>query len=153
MLEFSGFYILFNLQFSRNFFVVARKQLWYSIISRFVCQQLFYFIFCRCFCSQQQLLYLIISSCICQQLFQLFSKLFPLFSQWNYNIAFYRLNVKGICSIFSTIFNWDLLSNQNHYICAFYKHIPIYSGWNRNTGRSINRLFTLELFKLKILLV
>ena len=46
MLEFSGFYILFNLQFSRNFCCcLVQQQLLYLTTVAFVCQQLFYFLF------------------------------------------------------------------------------------------------------------
>ena len=51
---------------------------------------------------------------------------------------------------FSTIFNGSLRPSPNHNICAFYKHIPIYSDLKNRADRSINLLFTLELFKLKV---
>ena len=51
---------------------------------------------------------------------------------------------------FSTIFNGSLRPSPNHNICAFYKHIPIYSALKNRADRSINLLFTLELFKLKV---
>ena len=41
LLEFSGFYILFNLWFSRFFAVLSRRQLIHFIISFSVCQELF----------------------------------------------------------------------------------------------------------------
>lgn len=57
-----------------------------------------------------------------------------------------------MAELLPTIFNGSLRPSPNHNICAFYKHIPIYSDLKNRADRSINLLFTLELFKLKILL-
>ena len=72
-LEFSGFYILFSFQGS---LLLSHWQLIYITTSSYLCQQLFYFIFCN-WAFAQQLEYHIIGSCRCQ----LFFLIFKTFSQ------------------------------------------------------------------------
>ena len=100
ILEFSGFYILFNLQLSRFFVVVSfstARLFYHSCLSL---STTFFILF---FVAHQQLNHLIMYHCFCQQLFLFFSNSFlfePLLSQWNYNITSPSAIVKRICSIF-----------------------------------------------------
>ena len=68
LLEFSGFYILFNLLFSKCFLCCPlQEQLVYLIILSCLCQQLFYFSFFAVF---RQLVYINISYRSCQPFFK-----------------------------------------------------------------------------------
>ena len=105
LFEFSGFYILFNLQFSRisvvvhlsgNFDSISRSQLFVN--------NFFKFLFCCLFFPQRQLLYLITFIAVCQQLFysifQLISELPLRVPQWTFNIPLLFRLVKTFFTIF-----------------------------------------------------
>ena len=94
LLEFSGFYILFNLQFSRfasRCFAIAR--IFYHILFRLSTTFLFFFVvFSQLF--RLQLFHYIAVPSYCQQLFKSFFDLNHRFLRWNYNISLIKSIVK-----------------------------------------------------------
>ena len=101
ILEFSGFYILFNLQLSR-FFVVLFLTAWLFYYNHLCLSRTFLIIFC-CSSATQSVYHV---SLLLSTTFLFFSNsLFePLFSQRNYNITLYPAIVKRICRFFLHIF-------------------------------------------------
>ena len=127
-LEFSGFYILFNLQFSRNFCCSAFSAATHSSYHRFSSLSTTFFIFFsspltgssketeRCIFSTATLtfyhgcLYLSTTFFI---LFLSFYTQFHSLSRWNFTITLYERLVKGICAIFLN--NFYFLTSTTKY--------------------------------------
>ena len=120
-LEFSGFYILSNLQLSR-FFVVSCLSSNFDSLShlQLFVNNFFYFFFVVCLSSNFYILpYLLL---FVNNFLTHFFELSYRFSRWTFNISLLYQLVKGICSIF--LYNFQLYFRTTK--CAYFFCIFLY---------------------------
>ena len=120
-LEFSGFYILSNLQLSRFFVVVCLSSNFDSLsyLQLFVNN---FFISFLLSVSAATFIYYHICYCLSTTFLTHFSELSHRFSRWTFNISLLSQLVKGICAIF--LYNFQLYFPTTK--CAYFFCISLY---------------------------